>query len=245
MVGLDEAALHRECVLVGSRHLDGAGRQEPVTVGDAPADKPGELDRHDLAAKEREQPADGPREPCVAAAPALGLGPLDTLDDPCEQSGKDLDRRDTLLLDRRVDVGAVLVVDDRQRLDGDALAARETLGGLGRRAVLGERRLDRRSLRGVDCVVLLLRKPVTSMTRRRGEPIDANLVVLEPRGVERLGNGHLQLLERAVQRAGRQLLDADLKDEVASHQRSPPSVSGSSTPSASSSACSAGVTSSR
>ncbi len=67
----DLAALESHRVVDRRGHLDGAGSEKAVSVGDATRGEAGELSRNDVGAVERQERADRPREPCIAASPAL------------------------------------------------------------------------------------------------------------------------------------------------------------------------------
>ena len=118
-----------------------------------------ELQRHNFAVEQRNQPAHRTHEALRRlAAPVHALGPVNAGDFFGQRLGKDLGRRTTFLLHRRTEVFAFRGRDLFQRIDGDVELARKCRGCRSRCSIFVGN-LQRRpgdllgdvGLRGRDC----------------------------------------------------------------------------------------------
>ena len=166
-----------------------------------------ELERDDIGAVERDEPADRADELEVEVAPAHIVGEREAADELRQQPLEKLGRRLAFLVDFRVDVS---VLDD-EVLRVDVLAARKALRCLRRVAVSIEGDLDGRAAILARDIFLLLRDSLDNERRaaRRAERADGREgdAVL----VQCLLGVLLELGECARHYVGRNFFRADFK----------------------------------
>ncbi len=224
-VGIDDHVrrVQRGLVRDRGRDLHRVVREKAMTAAVTPGGVPGPLYRDDLGAQQRDEPLHRPHERGLAPAPAHRLRPRD--------AGRELDeqrrqQRAGILpgdLARRDRVQALLAGDfflrDRGRVD--AVLRGEPLPGLRQRAVRRERGGHRRT----DDLVAQIRLALGELAHDQRDPArraeHAHAGMAEPRGRELGLDLRGQLDERARQHLGRNLLAADLEQQISRHGPSP------------------------
>ena len=209
---------------LGAGDLELAVGHEPMPARRAPGREAGVLDGDDRLAEQRNEPSDRAGERDVPAAPALGARPCDAGDEIGQDTGQQLERRHGRLLDDGVDVLDALLVGLADEVGSrQALAAGKALGGLRRVSIRIEGDFCCRALRALrerlGRVGDIIDRDDDAARGRAGLHAamgDARLV----KGSFGLGD---ELFRGVVERAGRNLLRADFKDEFLPIHGRPPS----------------------
>ena len=195
-------------------------QRDRLRRGEAVAER--HLARYDLAVAdlerpatvERDHPADGAREGHLVVARAHRLAESQAREEPLEQLGQHLLGLPPLLEPRHREALALRRLGALEPRDVHALALREPERGLGRVPGGVERVRDRRSER-LRLRVGLAFRDVPCPHREPPRRTDRlHLAVGEPRGVERLREVPLELLQRRGDEARRDLLRANLEQKV-------------------------------
>ncbi len=217
LVGIDDhvRAAQRLDVRARAGELVPAGRQEAMAAALATGRLAGPLERHDLAAEQRDEPLHRPHELGVAPTPGHRLRPRDAARELAEQRRQQLARFFAGDVAPRDRVQALLARDlllvDRARVAGQPVLRGEPLACFGQRAVGRERRRHRRADDDLVELRLAIRERVDDHREspRRAERLD--LAVREPRVGELLRDRARQIDERLRQHLGRNLFAADLE----------------------------------
>ncbi len=224
-IGDDERLAQRALVGVGAR-LDRQRRRRKETVPAAVAAGPHaeQLHRQHRVTEQRDDPVDRAHERAGARAPAHRLGPRQLGRQAGEHRRQHLGRRqagDQPLGDQVV----ALLARDLGALQGvgvQSVLAREAEGRLGRLAGVVERHPRGRTDEPLAQIRLAIGQPLDRQRQAPGRAQHPQALVIEAGLRQRPGGQALEVAQRAGEEPGRDLLGADLEQQISRHGRSPP-----------------------